>query len=457
MTKDFSKFLNSIRRIHFVGIGGISMSAIATVMSQKGYAVSGSDMKDSETLDELKKTGIKIFVGHNGQNIEGAELLIYTSAVKSDNPELIEAGIKGIPAIERAVMLGCLIDKYKLPIGICGTHGKTTTTSMIASILLQAEKDPTVMVGGELPLINGNFRTGSSPYFVFESCEYSNSFFNFRPLVSVFLNIEADHLDFFKDLDDIINSFKKYSQNTKKSGVIIANAEDMNVTAALEGTDCKVLSFGIEKGDFTAKNIIFENGCASFDVYSNDSLYAKITLNVPGIHNVYNALASCAAAFSLGIDGETAAKGLLKFKGAKRRFELKYKTKGITIIDDYAHHPSEIMSVLSSAKRMGFKRIICIFQPHTYSRTRFLFDDFAKVLSGFDKVILADIYAAREKNTYGISSKDLALKIRNSSYFESFEEIADFVKSAAKEGDLIITMGAGDIYKTADLINDRIK
>lgn len=449
--------LDKIKKIHFIGIGGISMSALAVVMAGKGYSISGSDLNESKALDVLRQAGAKIFLGHKKENIIGAELIVYTAAVKEDNEELIEAKRTGVMAIERSALLGYVIDKYKLSIGISGTHGKTTVTSMISAILLEAKKDPTIMVGGELPMIGGNLRVGQSESLVFESCEYSNSFLNFKPFVSVILNIEADHLDFFKDLDDIVAAFSKYALNTKNDGFIVANAEDENVLKAIEASNCKIITFGIAKGDFTAKNISYENGLAEYDLIFGGEKISNIKLNVPGKHNVLNSLAAATAAYSLGINVKNIGEGLKLFTGTKRRFELKYKVKGITIVDDYAHHPTEIEVTLKTAKTMNFKRVICVFQPHTYTRTKSLLDDFVKVLSLADLPILAKIYPAREQDIYNVSSKDIADKIEGCLNLDNFGSITDYLKENAKEGDLILTMGAGDITNLGELIYNELE
>ncbi len=449
---DLIHALDKIKKIHFIGIGGISMSALAVVMAQKGYSISGSDMNESKALDVLRQAGAKIYLGHKKENMIGADLVVYTAAVKEDNEELAEAKKLGIMAIERSALLGYVIDQYKLSIGVSGTHGKTTVTSMISTILLDAKKDPTIMVGGDLPIIGGNLRVGESEYLVFESCEYSNSFLNFKPFASVILNIEADHLDFFKDLEDIINAFSKYALNTKEGGFIVANVEDENVLKAVKNSNCRIVTFGIDKGDYTAENIIYEDGYASYGLIYQGEKIANIKLNVPGKHNVLNSLAAFAATYILGVDVKNIEEGLKLFTGTKRRFELKYKVKGITIVDDYAHHPTEIEATLKTAKTMKFNRVICVFQPHTYTRTKSLLDDFVKVLTLADIPILAKIYPAREQDIYNVSSKDIADKIEGSIYLDNFESITDYLKENAKEGDLILTMGAGDITNLGEQI-----
>ena len=429
------------------------MSALALLMLNRGCTVSGSDMNSSEIINVLSEKGAIINIGHRAENISNCDLVVYTSAVKNDNPELIEAKSRGIEAVERAVLLGTVMKSYEFPIGVCGTHGKTTVTSMISSILLESGENPTIAVGANLPQIGGNLNIGTDKYFVFESCEYCNSFLNFYPYISVFTNIEEDHLDFFKDIDDIINSFHKYSLNTHENGIIVYNSDKPNVIKAIENTELKKISFGINSGDIKAENIIYVNGCGCFEIILPNGEKLTVNLQIPGEHNIYNAVAAITAANCLGIPAEAIKAGLESFTGATRRFELKYRTDDFTIIDDYAHHPSEIEATLTAAKKMGYTNVICIFQPHTYTRTKALLGDFGKALSIADKVILSNIYPAREKDIYNISSNDLAAKIEGAKVFETFEEIADYVKTIRKSGDLIITMGAGDIFKVEPLLH----
>jgi len=445
--------LDNIKNIHFVGIGGVSMSALALLLKSRGYTVSGSDMNNSEAVQNLEKNGIQVFIGHSAQNINNAQTVVYTAAVKKDNPELVKTSELNIPCVERAELLGCIMDDYECPVGICGTHGKTSVTSMISSILLKADKNPTIAVGATLDQINGNLNIGDDKYFIFESCEYCNSFLNFHPKISVFTNIEEDHLDFFSGIDEIIESFRKYSENTHLDGTIVYNADSDTVIKAISNTQRKKIGFGINNGDIKAENIIYINGCGCFDVILPDNSKLNVRLLIPGEHNIYNALAAIAAAYIMNIDNQSITEGLEIFKGARRRFEIKYRDDDITIIDDYAHHPSEIQATLSAAKKMGYTNVICIFQPHTYTRTKALLEDFAKALRIADKVILAKIYPAREKDIYNISSKDLSAKIEGSECFDSFDEIAEYIKENKKSGGLIITMGAGDIYKIESLLH----
>ncbi len=454
--------VNSIDRtkpVHFAGIGGISMSALAHILKNDGYMVSGSDFKESETTCHLCEMGIPVKIGHFTENVHGAGLVVYTAAIKSDNPELLEAKRLGIPTIERATLLGAMMKNYKYPVAVSGTHGKTTTTSMLAHVLCEGDLDPTILVGGVLPLIGGNLRDGGKDYFVTEACEYCASFLKFFPLYSIILNIEEDHLDYFKDINDIIDCFRKFTEKLPENGVVIANYDDENVKKTLLGTDKKVISFGTEEGlDYLAKDIVFdENGFAEFKVVKHGKDYINIKLSVPGMHNVKNALSVVAVADLLGVLPEVMIKGFLSFKGTNRRFELKGEINGAKVIDDYAHHPTEIKATLNAAKTMaGDKNVFCVFQPHTYTRSLALKDEFAVAFSDCDTLILTDIYAAREKDTGLITSRDLVLEINknsnNAQYIKEFHDIAEFFKQNASEGDIVITMGAGDVYKIGEIL-----
>lgn len=454
------KHIDKTKPICFVGIGGISMSALAHILKNDGYAVCGSDFKESETTQALREMGISVSIGHRKENVHGAGLVVYTAAVKEDNPELVEAKRLGIPAIERARLLGAMMKNYRYPVAVSGTHGKTTTTSMLAHVLCADECDPTILVGGVLPLIGGNLRDGGKEFFVTEACEYCGSFLNFFPLYSVLLNIEEDHLDYFKDIDDIIACFKKFVDRLPENGAVIANIDDENVRKTLDGTEKRVISYGTENSnaDYYAKNISFENsGCAEFDIMKNGTFYFHTSLKVPGMHNVQNALSVIAVSDSLGISVQNIQKGLESFTGTNRRFEIKGETCGATIIDDYAHHPTEIKATLSSAKAVANgKKVWCVFQPHTYTRSLALKDDFATAFFDCDNLIVTDIYAAREKDNGLICSKDLVDAINENSnnaiYIKNFEDVADYFKKHISPGDLVITMGAGDVYKIGDLL-----
>lgn len=454
MKKTLKEYINKNDTIHLIGIGGVSMSALAELLVSLGANVTGSDQSQTTVTNHLETLGIKIYIGHNSKNIDDATVIIRTSAIHDDNPEIIRARSENIEIIERAQAWGEIMQDYKNVICLSGTHGKTTTTSMMTMITMAAKLDPTVMVGSNLPAINGTLRIGQKDYFVAESCEYCNSFHSFHPTVAVVLNLEADHLDFFKDLDEIIESFRTFCLKTPEDGTIIANADDENVMKAVKGINRKCVTFGVENNaDIKCENISHKNGYYSFDAIAFDEFYTHIDLNVPGFHNVLNALACCAASYSIGVSGNAVANGLHEFTGSSRRFQLTGDMKcGARVVDDYAHHPSEMRATLNAAKQMDFKRIICIFQPHTYTRTKALFNDFVSELSNCDIAMLAPIYAAREKNLVGISSEDIACNINGAKSFGSLEEIADNIKQIAKDGDLILTMGAGNINTVGNMI-----
>lgn len=454
MSFDFLKDTN--KNIHFIGIGGISMSGLAEILLNSGYKVSGSDRSQSNLTDHLKLKGAEIYIGHDENNIKDVDLVVYTAAIPEDNPELLKAKELNIPIMDRAEFLGHVMKGHKYNVAISGTHGKTTTTSMLSHITLNANLDPTILVGGNLDAINGNVRVGNSEYFITEACEYKASFLKFYPYIGVILNIEADHLDFYKDIEEIQNTFKKFAQLIPEDGVLVVNADDEKALSISKEVNCKVLSFGLSKGDIRAKNIIFgENGCPKFDVYNGEDKLFNLKLNVPGEHNVLNALASIAVALSLNIDKESIVEGLFTFHGTHRRFEIKGSTNGITVIDDYAHHPTEIKATLNAAKNFPHKRIFCVFQPHTYSRTISLLNEFATSFSNADTLLLADIYAAREKDTGIVSSDILGSKIRengvNCKNFHSFSDMNNFLKKELRSGDLLITIGAGDVYKVGEM------
>lgn len=443
--------------IHFIGIGGISMSGLAEILFEEHFTISGSDSKDSELTRHLEHMGMQIFYGQKASNIiEGIDLIVYTAAIREDNPEFAAAKEKGIPMLSRAELLGQIMDNYQNSIAVSGTHGKTTTTSMISQILLAAKKDPTITVGGILKAIDGNLRVGKSDVFISEACEYTNSFLNFRPKYSIILNIEAEHLDFFKDIHDIRNSFHLFAKNTKENGAIIINGEIENYQEIVEGLAPQVITYGMSDAcDFYPADITFnEKACANFSAMYHGEKVMDVALNVPGLHNVSNALAAIALALDLKISKEDILAGLSAFGGADRRFQYKGCVDGVTVIDDYAHHPTEIRATLTAAEKYPHKRLVLVFQPHTYSRTKAFLNDFAEVLSMADIVVLADIYAAREKNTFGISSRDIEAKLKEKGtdvhYFPSFTEIENFLLKNCINGDLLITMGAGDIVNVGE-------
>lgn len=447
--KRLDKYLLPGKHIHLIGIGGVSMRPLGLVLRDKGMIVTGSDMNASVSTDELIAKGITVHIGHRAENIEGADCIIRTAAAHNDNPEIAAARAQGIPVFERAQAWGLIMREYKNAICISGTHGKTTTTSMITHIFMEAQRDPTVMLGGYLPLLKAGHRVGNGDTIIMESCEYCDSFLNFYPTVAIINNIEADHLDYFKDLEAVESSFRKFAGLVPRTGYVIANGDNENTVKTL--ADLRYISFGIgEKNDIHAENLSEDD--RSFDVYCFGKLYTHVHLNVYGRHNVYNALAAAAASYVMSIDGEAVALGLASFTGAGRRMEFKGKYHGADVYDDYAHHPGELHALIDAVKTMGYKRIIVAFQPHTYTRTKALFDDFVRELKRVDVAVLAEIYAAREQNTVGISSRDLARQIPNAVYFETLPEVAAHLHSIATEGDIILTVGAGDIYKAGEML-----
>ncbi|MBQ2614444.1 MAG: UDP-N-acetylmuramate--L-alanine ligase [Clostridia bacterium] len=438
--------------VHMIGIGGISMSALAHMLMDFGFRISGSDAKASNLTDDLAAAGAEIHIGQSAQNIKNPDLVCYTAAISPENPELMAARNLQIPVIERAELLGALMELYQYPIAIAGTHGKTTTTSMMALVLLAAKTDPTILVGGELAQIGGNFRLGSKEYLPFEACEYVESFLHFRPFLSIITNVEEDHLDYFSDINHIISSFEKFASLTSPHGCIIVCSDDEHAPKVVQNVEKKVITYGVKSknADYTAHNIhINKQGCASFTVCYQGNPLTEIQLSVAGEHNILNALGVTAAAMFLGLPLEAVRKGLAEFGGTKRRFEKVGTCGGCDLVDDYAHHPTEIRATLEAAKSMGYERIWTVFQPHTFSRTKHLLEDFAKVLPLSDKVMIADIYPARETYDGTIHSCDLASKIPGSIYMSDMYAIARYLKSNLKEGDLLITMGAGDVNKIA--------
>lgn len=454
--------------IYFIGIGGISMSGLAEILLQEGFSVSGSDAKESPLTRHLAAKGAKIYCGQKYEHItDDLDAVVYTAAIHPDNPEYQAASDKQIPLLSRAELLGQMMANYRVSIGIAGTHGKTTTTSMVTQILLETELDPTISVGGIMPAIGGNIRVGASDVFVTEACEYTNSFLSFCPNMEIILNIEADHLDFFKDIEDIRHSFRLYMEKLDENGTLIINGDIRDVDALTSGLLCRVIKVGTssETNDYSPAAIQFDDlACASFSlVHTKEDhtteILGSVSLAVPGIHNVSNALAAIALCLQLQIPLDTICRGLSKFKGTNRRFEKKGEIGGVTIIDDYAHHPQEITATLKAAQNYPHRKIWCVFQPHTYSRTKALMDDFVTALSLADEVVLADIYPARETDTLGISSSDLEEKLvkngRSCHYFSTFDEIENFLLENCINGDLLITMGAGDIVKVGESLLGR--
>lgn len=448
------------KKIYFIGIGGISMSGLAEILKNKGTAILGSDMKHSDITDHLVSLGIPVFIGHKKENItDDIDLVIYTAAVKQDNPELLAAKEKNIKIIDRAELLGNIMADYKKSVAVAGTHGKTTTTSMISEILLHANADPTISVGGMLPSIGGNTKIGNSEYFVAEACEYFDSFLKFNPFIGIILNIEADHLDYFKDFSHIQASFHAFAQRIPKKGTLIVHSKIKDLNKFTQDLNCNVCTVGLENdiADWAAENIVHEeNGKNSFDAVFGGENKGRIHLHIPGEHNITNALCACAAAFTLGIEMTKIIEGLDNYKGTARRFQYKGTKNGFTVIDDYAHHPTEIKATLDAASKVKHHHIWCIFQPHTYSRTHAFLDEFGDAFENADTILLTDIYAAREKDTGLIHSKELAEKIKshkkNVIYIKDFDCIKQYVLEHCQKDDLVITMGAGDVYLIGEQI-----
>lgn len=455
--------LTDYKTIHCIGIGGIGLSAIGEILLSRGYRVTGSDMKESEITLNLETKGAKIFIGHRAENVADAELVVYSAAVGADNPELLEAARRNIPAITRAQMLGILMEEYENSIAISGTHGKTTTTSMVSLILDRAEFEPTILVGGNLSEIGGNVKVGHSKYFVTEACEYMDSFLSLRPKIEIILNIDSDHLDYFKDIEHIVNSFDKFASLVPENGLVVAYEANPFVNKVIKDLN-NVVTFGLNEGcTYCAKDIVFnEEGMPSFDVEKSGEHLAKIQLSVPGEHNILNALAAFSCCHSLGADVKTIKETLESYHGTQRRFDIVGVTeKGVKIVDDYAHHPTEIKATLTACQNIPHNKLWCVFQPHTYTRTMALFDEFAEAFEKADILVLAEIYAAREKNIYKISSAQLAESIKKSYpdkkvlFVEDFSEIANYVDKNSEKGDLVLTMGAGDIYKVGEMILEK--
>lgn len=452
MSQDNDNILTGKKHIHFIGIGGSGMCPLAQILHTKGYYLTGSDNNETDTLKLVKSLGIPVFMGQRAENINGADLIVHTAAIMQDNPELIAAKQSGVPVLERSELLGLLTKQYPNAVCVSGTHGKTTTSSMLTQILLDAGSEPTAVIGGKLKKINGYGIVGKSDTMVCEACEFVDTFLKLYPDISIILNIDNDHLDYFKTVDNTIKSFKKFSEKTTKC--IIVNGDDENSMKAVAGLDKQIITFGLSnENQYSARNIVHHGGIEkTFDLYCKDEKLTTITLNVPGDHNVLNALAACAAALTIGVAPNQLSAPLAEFTGAARRFEVLGKINGVTVADDYAHHPTELKATLEAAKNLGFKRVWAVFQPFTYSRTVEHFDDFVKTLSIADRVVLSEIMGSREKNTYNIYSKDLAEKIDGCVWFNTFEEIRDYVLANAKDGDLVITLGCGDIYKAAKLM-----
>ena len=442
------------KRGYLIGIGGVSMAPLAEVLHGEGLIISGSDMQRSEKVDELNRMGIRVNIGHDPENITPEiDFVVRTAAVRDNNPEIRAAHAQGIPVFERTQAWGSIMKDYQNALCISGTHGKTTTTSMCTHILMAAEKDPTVMIGGTLPLLHAGHRVGGGDTIIMESCEYYDSFLSFFPTIAVILDVEADHLDYFKDLDAVKASFRKFASLVPPDGAVVVNADDENAMDTVAGLDRRIVTFGLNEGaDVQGVNIVSSGSRTEFDVVRGGEFFVHLVLHVPGIHNVKNALAATAAAMELGISPMAVKYGLSGFSGANRRFEFKGKYNGADVYDDYAHHPGELKALLDAVEPLGYKRTIVVFQPHTYTRTKALFEDFVEQLQRPDLTYLAEIYAAREKNTLGISSEDLAKRIPNSLFFPSFDELEKALAWTVAPGDIVLTVGAGDVYKIGEAL-----
>ena len=451
-------FLTGKKHIHFIGIGGSGMYPLAQILHSKGFYLTGSDNNETETLELVRNMGITVYLGQRAENIKGADLIVYTAAIMDDNPELIAAKESGVTTIERATLLGLITSRYSNSICVSGTHGKTTATSMLTQIFLAENIDISAVIGGKLKAIGGSGIAGSSDTMVCEACEFLDHFLKLSVDVAVVLNIDEDHLDYFKNLDNIINSFRQFCENATKA--VIINGDDANSMKAIEGIGGKdIITFGKGSGNNWYPENVRHIGSLDtyFTIMHDGKALCEVAIHVPGEHNVLNAVAAAAAAYYCGVSAEAVARGLDEFKGAGRRFEKYGEYGGITVVDDYGHHPAEIGATLSTAKGMGFKRVWAVHQPFTYSRTHTLMDDFAEVLSIADKTVLTEIMGSREKNTFNVYSKDLCDKIDGAVWFPEFEQVADYVCENAKEGDLIITLGCGDVYKVARMICSKLE
>ena len=446
-SEELKRYLVPGKHVHLVGIGGVSMRPLGLVLKGMGMLVTGSDMNSSVSTDELISNGIQVAIGHRAENIEGADCIIRTAAAHNDNPEIAAARSMGIPTFERAQAWGVIMQAYKNAVCISGTHGKTTTTSMVTHILMEAQWDPTVMIGGYLPLLHAGHRVGNGDTIILESCEYCDSFLNFFPTLAVVLNVEADHLDYFKDLQDVQKSFHHFAELS--TGGVLSNGDDPHTVQAMEGLEHITFGFGQHN------RVRAENVCSDWqhlDVVCDSQFYCHLDLQVLGRHNALNALAAAGTAWMLGIPGEAVHRGLAAFGGAQRRMQYKGSFNGAEVYDDYAHHPDELAATIEAVRTMSFQRIVVAFQPHTYTRTHALFDDFVRELKKADHVVLAEIYAARERNTVGISSKDLAAQIPGSVYCKTLPEVTSYLRCIARPGDAILTVGAGDIFRAGEAL-----
>ncbi len=448
------------KKLYFIGIGGISMSGLCEILLSEGdYNILGSDNNNSELIQNLIKKGVTVYIGQNENNITSdIDLVIYTAAIKDDNPEFIKAKQLGLKMLERSEFLGNLMKAYKYPLCIAGTHGKTTTSSMVSEVFLQAKTDPTISIGGILSSINSNFKVGKKDYLVLETCEYCDTFLKFNPHSAIILNIDADHLDYFKDINQIYNSFKKFANLIKEDACLVINSDIKDYEKITENLKCNVITYGQnENSMWKAKDITFDEfGCATYKAYYNNKFMYNIKLSVVGIHNIYNSLSVCALANFYNLDKDSIEIGLNNFKGTNRRFQYKGTFNNMKIIDDYAHHPTEILATINATKSQNINKLWCVFQPHTYTRTKALLDDFAKSLLDVDNILICDIYSAREKDTGEIHAKDLVNKInelgKNAIYIDSFETGKQYIEENCQKNDMLITMGAGDVYLLGEML-----
>ena len=446
------RIIEKVKNIHLIGIGGSGMCPLAEILHSKGYLITGSDNNESDPLKRIKALGIKVYMGHSPENVKGAELIVYSAAISEDNPEIVEAKKLGIPLMERSHMLGSLTRRYDNVIGVCGTHGKTTVSSMITHILILNKQNPTAVIGGKLPLINSNGIAGDSDTMVCESCEFVDTFLQLSPDKAVLLNIDNDHLDYFKTMDNLVASFSKF---VNMASLTFVNGDDPLCMKAVE--NCQYMTFGLDsKNDFYAENIESGKFGFCFDVMYKGEKLTRLNMHIPGKHNIYNGLATFAACYSEGIAPDDIAKAVESFTGAGRRFEFLGEYKGFTLADDYAHHPTEIKATLSAAKELNYNNVIAVFQPFTFSRTALLKDEFVEALSVADKVILTPIMGSREVNTYNIYSEDIAKELKDCTVVDGFENIADKIIEIAEPNDIVITMGGGDIYKAAHIVQEKL-
>ncbi len=453
--REEDKIITAVKKVHMIGIGGSGMCPLAEILHGKGYIITGSDNNEGDTLNRCKALGIKVYMGHRAENVVGAELVVYSAAISEDNPEIVYAKKNGIPTMERSHLLGAVTRMYDNVIGVCGTHGKTSTTSMITQIFILNNLDPTAVIGGKLPLMNSNGRIGKSENMICESCEFVDTFLQLSPDISVLLNIDNDHLDYFKTMDNLVLSFHKF---INMSRVAFINGDDALVKKAASNIGAEIITFGTEKGNmYRADNVAKSKYGYRFDIYKNDELIINIEMHIPGSHNVMNGLAAFAVADYMGVKAEGIKSALEQFTGAGRRFEFLGEFGGFQLADDYAHHPTEIKATLSAAKSLDYNRVIAVFQPFTFSRTALLLDEFTEALKIADYVILMPIMGSREKNTYNVYSEDILKGLQNGIVKETFNDVADEIIKVAGKGDLVITMGGGDIYKAAHIVRDKFE